>query len=207
MELHNKDQYPPICFELLEEMSKKFPSHLTYHTIEHIIDVANVCDHYIKEYKIPDDIALLIRIAAISHDYGYIFSPEEHEERSIKELRPKLNGSFSEEDIELINGMIRATKVPQKPGNFYEEIVADADLDYLGRDDYDELSTNLYQEFLHYGVVSNDEEWLEVQIKFLENHQYHVNLALENRTTKKQEKLSELKNLRSGESHDLASGQ
>ncbi|MGB5238691.1 MAG: HD domain-containing protein [Flavobacteriaceae bacterium] len=206
MELHNKESYPKLCLDLLEEMSEKFPSHLTYHTIEHIIDVANVCDHYIKEYKIQDDIARLIRIAAISHDYGYIFSPEEHEERSIKELRPKLNGSFSDEDIELINGMIRATKVPQKPKNFYEEIVADADLDYLGRDDYNELSENLYQEFLHYGVVSNDEQWLELQINFLESHQYHVSLALENRTTKKQKKLSELKNNRSGASSDLAVG-
>ncbi len=197
MELHNKKSYPKFCLDLLEEMSEKFPSHLTYHTIEHIIDVANVCDHYIKEYKIPDDKARLIRIAAISHDYGYIFSPEEHEERSIKELRPKLNGSYSEEDIELINGMIRATKVPQRPENFYEEILADADLDYLGRDDYDELSNNLYKEFLHYGVVNSDEQWLELQINFLENHQYHLSLALENRAATKQKKLSELKNNRS----------
>lgn len=199
MELHNKVSYPKLCFDLLEEMSEKFPNHLTYHTIEHIIDVANVCDHYIRHYGIDDDVARLIRIAAISHDYGYIFSPEEHEERSIVELRPKLNASFSQEDIELINGMIRATRVPQKPGNFFEEIVADADLDYLGRDDYDKLSSKLYQEFLHYGVVSNDEQWLELQINFLENHRYHVSLAIENRVFKKQQKLSELKNLRSGE--------
>jgi predicted metal-dependent HD superfamily phosphohydrolase len=196
MELHNKESYPKLCFDLLEEMSEKFPSHLTYHTIEHIIDVANVCDHYIRNYQIQDDLARLIRIAAISHDYGYIFSPEQHEERSIVELRPKLNGSYKENDIELINGMIRATKVPQKPKNFYEEILADADLDYLGRDDYDQLSQKLYQEFLHYGVVSNDEQWLEVQINFLESHHYHVSFALENRTEKKRQKLSELKDLR-----------
>jgi len=198
MELHNKESYPKLCFDLLEEMSEKFPSHLTYHTIEHIIDVANVCDHYIRNYEIQDDKARLIRIAAIGHDYGYIFSPEQHEERSIVELRPKLNGFYKENDIELINGMIRATKVPQRPKNFYEEILADADLDYLGRDDYDRLSQKLYQEFLHYGVVNNDDQWLEVQIKFLENHHYHVSFALENRTEKKQQKLSELKDLRAG---------
>lgn len=198
MELQNKEAYPKICLDLLKEMSEKFPDHLTYHTIEHIIDVANVCDAYIQHYQISEDIARLIRIAAIGHDYGYIFSPEDHEERSITELRPRLNNSYSEEDIELINGMIRATKVPQNPKNFYEEIIADADLDYLGRNDYDSLSGKLYHEFLHFGVVSTFEQWVDVQIAFLENHHYHGDLAIENRSAKKQQKLEELKELREG---------
>lgn len=196
MELQNKKAYPKFCLDLLEEMSEKFPAHLTYHTIEHIIDVANVCDHYIEYYKISEDKGRLIRIAAISHDYGYIFSPEDHEQRSITELRSRLNNSYSEEEIELINGMIRSTKVPQDPKNFFEEILADADLDYLGRDDYNRLSEKLYKEFLHFGVVNNDEEWLDVQIKFLESHHYHGELAIRNRNAKKQEKLSELKSLK-----------
>lgn len=196
MELQNKEAYPKFCLDLLEEMSEKFPVHLTYHTIEHIIDVANVCDDYIEYYKISEDKGRLIRIAAISHDYGYIFSPEDHEQRSISELRSRLNNSYSEEEIELINGMIRATKVPQDPKNFFEEILADADLDYLGRDDYNQLSEKLYKEFLHFGVVNNDEEWLDVQIKFLESHYYHGELAIRNRNAKKQEKLSELKSLK-----------
>ncbi|MGI9546740.1 MAG: HD domain-containing protein [Flavobacteriaceae bacterium] len=198
MELLSKKAYPEICFDLLEEMAEKFPDHLSYHTIAHIIDVANVCDGYIKSYQIPDDKALLIRIAAISHDYGYMFSPEDHEERSITELRPRLNNSFSEEDIELINGMIRATKVPQNPKNIFEEILADADLDYLGRDDYDRLSEQLYHEFIHFGVVDTYNQWLDVQIGFLENHHYHGSLAIENRSAKKLQKLAELKAIKAG---------
>ncbi|MBT8185503.1 MAG: HD domain-containing protein [Eudoraea sp.] len=196
MVLHNKGAYPKVCFELLSYMESKWPEHLTYHTISHIIDVANVCDHYIRFYDIDEESANLIRIAAIGHDMGYLKTPVDHEEVGIIEIRPFLQPILSETEIELVSGMIRATKVPQNPTNFYEEILADADLDYLGRKDYDILSAGLYKEFLYYEVVSNDMDWLNVQINFLENHRYHTAFAKENRCELKLKKLKELKQKR-----------
>lgn len=193
MVLLNKGAYPKVCFELLSYMEEHWPEHLTYHTISHIIDVANVCDHYIGFYDLDKDSANLVRIAAIGHDMGYLVSPKEHEESSITEIRPFLEGLFSETQMDKISGMIRATRLPQTPTNFYEEILADADLDYLGRNDYDTLSAGLYDEFLHYEVVSNDLEWLNIQINFLENHSYHTSFAKENRAELKHKKLEELK--------------
>jgi hypothetical protein len=100
---------------------------------------------------------------------------------------------YNAREISLIEGMIRATRVPQKPQNLYEEILADADLDYLGRQDYPQLSGRLYEEFLHFGVVANDSQWLAVQIKFLESHHFHTDWALRNRNDFKQEVLQRLK--------------
>lgn len=196
MVLRNKGAYPKVCFELLSYMVDNWPEHLTYHTIAHIIDVANVCDHYIEYYGIEEDNANLIRIAAIGHDMGYLVSSKEHEELSITEIRPFLKDVLNETQLDKISGMIRATKLPQSPTNFYEEIIADADLDYLGRNDYDALSSGLYEEFLHYDVVGNDIEWLNVQIDFLENHSYHTSFAKENRSALKQKKLAELRQKR-----------
>lgn len=176
MELENISAYPEVCHKILNDLSKKLPGHLTYHCLEHTIDVANVCNRYIDYYMVSERASRLIRIAAVAHDYGYIFSPKEHEERSIVEVRPMLTG-YSDTEIAVIEGLIRATKVPQKPQNLYEEIIADADLDYLGRDDYDQLSQGLYKEFMHFGVVKNDRDWLEVQIKFLDNHKFHTSWA------------------------------
>lgn len=193
MVLQNKSAYPKFCLELLSEMKEKWPTHLTYHTLTHIIDVANVCDNYIAHYGIDEDEAKLIRIAAIGHDMGYILSPENHEERSINELSPFLEKELNEQQIEKVNGLIRATKVPQKPISFHQEILADADLDYLGRNDYELLSDRLYQEFLHYGVVKNEIDWLSVQIDFLENHSYHTSYAKENRSAIKLKNLQKLK--------------
>ena len=192
MKLENSSAYPEVCHKILEELSEKLPGHLTYHNLNHIIDVANVCNHYIDYYMISDRVADLIRIAAVAHDFGYIFTPIEHEERSITEVRPMLQ-KYSDAEIALIDGMIRATKVPQKPGNLYEDIMADADLDYLGRDDYGPISEGLYKEFLHFGVVKNEIDWLQLQIRFLENHSFHTDWARKHRSETKQERLQRLR--------------
>ena len=192
MALRNKSAYPQICFDLLSYMKENLPDYLTYHSIDHILDVANVCDHYIKYYEIDEAHSKLIRIAAISHDLGFVASPKDHEERSIVEIRPLLIDILEEAEIEIVSGLIRATKVPQQPKTFFEEVLADADLDYLGRDDYDKLSHGLYKELMHYEVITTKEEWLNVQINFLEIHQYHTTYAKEHRSEKKLAKLREL---------------
>ncbi len=191
--LQNQSAYPKICFDLLSYMREELPDYLTYHSIDHIIDVANVCDDYIKFYDIDDDQGKLIRIAAISHDLGFVASAKEHEERSILEIKPLLENILDPTEIETINGMIRATKVPQQPKTFFEEILADADLDYLGRDDYDKLSYGLFKELVHYEVIKTENEWLDIQINFLENHRYHTSYAKEHRSDKKFIKLEELR--------------
>lgn len=194
MEIENISAYPEVCHKIMDDLSEKLPGYLTYHCLDHIIDVANVCDHYIEHYMVTDSVAKLIRIAAVGHDYGYIYCSKDHEERSILELRPMLT-DYSEREIAVINGMIRATKVPQQPKNIYEEIMADSDLDYLGRTDYPELSHGLYKELTHFGVISTDSQWLEIQIKFLENHKFHTDWAKKNRTDGKQQVLQGLKKL------------
>ena len=192
MDLNNRKAYPEVCHRILEELSKKLPEHLTYHCLEHTIDVANVCNFYIDHYMISEPIANLIRIAAVAHDYGYIIGPKDHEERSILEVRPMLT-EYSENELSLIDGMIRATKVPQKPQNLYEQILADADLDYLGREDYPELSEGLYREFLYFGVVQDESDWLNVQVGFLENHRFNTDWAKLNRSDRKGQTLNRLK--------------
>ncbi len=199
MELENISAYPEVCHKILRDLSEKLPEHLTYHCLDHTIDVANVCNHYIDYYMIADRPARLIRIAAVGHDYGYIFGPYEHEERSIAEIRPMLT-DYTEAEIKVIEGLIRATKVPQKPQNLYEEIIADADLDYLGRDDYKTLSERLYEEFLHFGVVEDRQDWLEVQINFLENHKFHTDWAKMHRVDSKQQLLQRLRDARDTQS-------
>jgi len=191
--LKNKEHYPKVALHILAYIEERWPKHLTYHALSHTIDVANVCDSYIQHYDIDQDNADLIRIAAVSHDVGYIISPKDHEESGILVVKPFLEKTLNQKQIESINGMIRATKVPQNPTTFYEEIIADADLDYLGRTDYDQLSEKLKLEFIHFKVIKNEAEWLKVQIDFLENHSYHTSFAKETRSAQKLKTLEKLK--------------
>ena len=165
---------------------------MTYHTVGHTLDVANICNHYIDYYMVADSVAELIRIAAIGHDYGYIYGPQEHEEKSIVELQAKLQGTYSKKQIEVINGMIRATKVPQRPQNIYEEILADADLDYLGRSDMIPVSNTLYKELKEQDKIGTFNDWNKLQVKFITGHSYFTKTAQSLREVNKQKQIERI---------------
>ncbi len=191
--LQHQGMYPKVSLQILDQMQKKWPSHLTYHTLSHTYDVANVCCGYIDRYDIDDTNANLLRIAAICHDIGYLVGSQGHEEVSIEMVRPFLEPVLEKEHLEQVNNMIRATKVPQQPKTFFEEILADSDMDYLGRKDYDEKSGLLYLEFLRDGLIKDGKDWLELQIRFLENHTYFTPYAKEYRAPQKNKKILELR--------------
>ena len=53
---------------------------------------------------------------------------------------------LTRDQIDTICGMIMATRIPQSPSNQLERILCDADLDYLGRDDFYEIGGRLFEE-------------------------------------------------------------
>ena len=193
MELKNKEQYPEFCLEILDRLYDELSGDLYYHRPEHTIDVSNVCEDYIERYALSVEDARLLRIAAIAHDFGYTQTYRNHEEEGIKLVTPILKkNNFNEDQINQIAGMIMATKVPQVPTNFLEQILADADLDYLGRDDYNPLSERLYKEFKIKGIAKNRKDWLRIQISFLYSHNFHTDFAEKNRENVKAKILANL---------------
>ena len=66
--------------------------------------------------------------------------------------------------------MIMATKIPQTPTNQLDKILCDADLDYLGRDDFFEIGNRLFAEMKERGFIESEREWNLIQKVFLENH-------------------------------------
>jgi hypothetical protein len=90
--------------------------------------------------------------------------------------------------------MIMATRIPQTPHNLLEEIIADADLDYLGRDDFWTIGNKLFTELQMYSIIQTEDEWNRLQIKFLEQHHYFTRTAIETRKQKKDEYMAILKN-------------
>jgi hypothetical protein len=80
------------------------------------------------------------------------------------------------------------------PKDHLGEILADADLDYLGRDDFAEISENLYKEFCRTGHVNESkEEWNRIQLHFFEEHHYFTKTAIAEREAKKEENLQLIK--------------
>ena len=72
-------------------------------------------------------------------------------------------------------------------------MLCDADLDYLGRDDFWKIAQRLYEEFLEMGVIHNEDEWNRLQVQFFETHSYFTKTAQEWRNEQKAERLKEIR--------------
>ena len=178
-----------IFGKLENELSEK----LTYHGVNHSKYVLLSCEQYIKRMRLPSGEAYLLRTAAIMHDTGYIWTFDEHETESINYARKVLpHWNYSEAEIEKIAGMIEATRRPQKPLNIPEQILADSDLDYLGTDVFYKIGDKLFKELLAYKIVTNEEQWDRLQVKFLQNHRFHTPFAIKYREPVKQKYLNEI---------------
>ena len=168
---------------------------LTYHSAAHTEDVLQQLERIAAAEGLTDTrLLLLMRIAAIFHDTGFLRTYKGHEAQSciimLEMIEPEL---LDVSEIEMIKGMIMATKIPQLPHTLPEMIICDADLDYLGRDDFDKISNSLKNEFLTYNVIKNEEEWNHLQINFFESHQYFTPTSLKNRSLIKMQHLKILK--------------
>jgi len=165
--------------EITSRLKNELAPYLQYHSIDHTLDVMEQALNiaYQEGLKNPDDI-MLLKISSLYHDAGFLSIYNGHEEAScelVYEVLPAYG--INNEQINKICGMIRATNVPQQPRTVLEEIICDADLDYLGRSDFFEKGELLYNEFLIQGIVNNVEEWDLLQIRFLENHHYFTNTS------------------------------
>jgi uncharacterized membrane-anchored protein YitT (DUF2179 family) len=100
---------------------------------------------------------------------------------------------YSDVQVEKICEIIMATKIPQTPNNHLAEILCDADLYYLGTDDYSTLAEKLYPEFLKEGIAKDKMEWQRQQISFLESHAYFTAAAREKLSGKQKKNLIVLK--------------
>lgn len=176
------------------KIKEEIPATLTYHGLHHTLDVLRVCNDYIKRLKINSEDAYVLRTAALMHDIGIMWNYQNHEEQGMDFVRNELpNWGYSQKEIDRICGMIQATRIPQNPTNILEEIICDADLDYLGTDKFYSIGETLFKEFIVYGVVKDEESWDKLQINFLDRHRYHTDFAKRNREPVKRRFLEEIK--------------
>jgi adenylate cyclase len=162
------------------------PSHLVYHSIDHVKDVVEKSESYGISEKLSEHKMHLLKTAAWLHDIGYIWDDKSHEERGCqfaKEFLPEWG--FSIDEIDTICGMIMATKIPQSPNTLLEQIICDADLDYLGREDYFIISERLLEELKNSRELSPS-EWKKIQLAFFNKHQYFTGSAKSMRSKGKQ---------------------
>ncbi len=179
---------------ILQKLENELPKNLTYHNLAHTQEVWQAAIRIGKDENISDDDMKLLQIAALYHDSGWTFSDTEHEMMSCEIALKHLPGfGFTPEEIETVCKLIMATRLPWSPENHLQEIIVDADLDYLGTDRFFPRADALRQELISLGRLPEDANWNKLQIKFLETHKYYTASSIKSRGQKKDENLQQLK--------------
>ena len=178
----------------LDLLNSSLPDELHYHSIRHTMNALKNCEEYLRYFKISSYESKLLRIGVLFHDIGFTVSSSDHELEGCKiAIEFMQQNDFSKKNIDIVTGLIMATRIPHQPKNLLEKIICDIDLDYLGRDDFYEISDLLYRELLESSTFFDRTEWNKIQIDFLENHSYHTDFAKKRRKGKKEKRISELK--------------
>lgn len=175
--------------------SELSPDHY-YHHVSHTLDVCKAIIEIAKEEGVSEEDLLLLRTAGYFHDLGFVkqyFKNEPIAAEIAKDVLPDYG--YSNEQIEIIADLILATAVPQKPNNHLEQIICDADLDYLGRVDFYEISQSLLMEWKAFGLVESEEEFNQKQVSFFEAHHYFTDSAIKKRKAAKDKHLADLKKI------------
>ena len=172
----------------LARLESELSPNLVYHSIRHTRDeVLPAAEQFAALEGVAADDQRLLSTAAMYHDLGFIEQYAVNEVIAIRiaaEALPRFG--YTPEQIQVINGIILATRLPQTPLTRLEEIMADADLDTLGRAEFVVRNLDLRQELTAYGRPVTDAAWYAAQLKFLHAHHYFTTAARQLRSAQKQ---------------------
>jgi predicted metal-dependent HD superfamily phosphohydrolase len=163
-------------------LNEKLSDMYYYHNDKHTLHVAAKALEIGKHENCTAGELELLYAAALWHDTGYINTYAGHEAESCVLAQQYLPGyGFSSGDINKVCAMIMATRIPQSPQSKLEEIIADADLEYLGTEDAGPKADLFFKELQHLNPTITKTEWDKRQITFLQQHKYFTRYCRENK--------------------------
>lgn len=196
---YNLIQFMDLQEEVLDLMEQKLPSNLYYHNIKHTIDVITEVELIGWAEGLNEEEILLLKLAALFHDSGHTRDYKEHELHGTHIAREMLsNYNYSDDQIQTICRLIMSTQFPPEPKDLMEQVICDSDLDYLGRSDFIPVSNTLYDELKERDMIGTQEEWNQLQVKFIRKHQYFTRTARNLREVNKQIQIERLEKLMAG---------
>ena len=153
------------------EVDPKF----VFHNLNHTKQVVNAAKTLVEYYRLDSSVQMSVLLAAWFHDTGHSAGkPEEHEKESDRLATMFLKNLKAEEPVlQKVSSCIMATRAPQKPTNFEEKIICDADLYHLGTNRFIEMNKLLRQELQNYFHKEiTDDQWRRRNLEFLSTHKY-----------------------------------
>lgn len=182
---------------IISKLRDELPEQLYYHGLHHTLDVLRIAADLCKKEGVGRYRTNMVKTAALFHDAGFIKNHHSgHEAEGCALARMHLpRFGYTDAEVERICSMIMSTKIPQSPADLLDQILCDADLDYLGRPDFYPIGATLFQEMTAYRLIQDEKAWNRLQVNFLTAHRYHTQTNQASREPIKQRYLAELQRL------------
>jgi predicted metal-dependent HD superfamily phosphohydrolase len=162
--------------QLFEE---KLPKQLVYHSLDHTVAVVKEARKLGEDSGLsaPDQETLLL--AAWFHDTGYTEVYDGHEYRSMELAKAWLTQQqYAPERIALVQDLIRATHRNEAGETELHQLLMDADMSGMGREDFFANAELLRAEWeTTLGKTYSSTEWAESQLDFLHSAKFHTEAA------------------------------
>lgn len=202
-DLLKKCELPGIDFDhmkkdILNRLKSMLPEEVVYHDIHHTANVEKAAIRFAKLEGLSEYEIMLLRTAVYYHDSGFLVSYHDNEQYAIKMAKNLLPYfGFDEKEVEIITDIIESTNGVKKPTTLLQQIMCDADHDYLGRADYYHVAKKLRSEMENYEIFMSDLEWIDFQLNYLDGkHQFFTETAKNIRLGGKKARILELKQAR-----------
>lgn len=178
-----------------QELRQRLSPTLHYHGLHHTYDVVAQSREIALAEGISDPTELaLLHTAALFHDAGFIHVYGGHEALGCDLARQTLPAlGYDEDHLQVICTCIMATKIPQEAPTHLAQILCDADLDYLGREDFYPISATLFDELAARQMIASQTAWDEIQVRFMSAHHYHTATNQARREAHKQARIAEIR--------------
>jgi predicted metal-dependent HD superfamily phosphohydrolase len=186
-----------LAKEYVNELLTPLENHY-YHHYNHALEVMERSIYLWKKEWLSEEEIEIISLAALFHDTGFIIQYENNEYIWAKIAKNFLkNMLYSDEKIEKVEWLIMATDPKfKKPRSISEQIIKDADLDNIWRNDFMNTWAKLKKELENIKKIKIlNPAWQHGTIKFLEKHKYYTKTQKEERWEQKKKNKKILENI------------
>lgn len=166
-----------------------------YHSYWHAIDVMTRAIYLAEKELLNESDVEILALAWLFHDTWFVIQYDHNEIFWARIAKNYLKSVFyPTEKINLIEKIILATDPAYKnPQNYYEEIIKDADMDNLWRDDFLQKNNDIKREIeIVKNIKINDPEWKHASVELLKEFKYKTNSQKYERDKKKVENLKKM---------------
>ncbi|CAM2962508.1 Pycsar system effector family protein [Flavobacterium frigoris] len=168
-----------VCKLLKDKLSVLY----FYHDYNHTLEVVTAVQELSKEEELSPLENEIVLVAAWFHDTGYIYGCQNHENHSIDIVSDFLKEKDkSDEYIQQVSSIIKATIFDHVPQSLLEKIIKDADFFHFTKEDYPIKCNLLRREWESTNKVKyTDLEWAQENLRMLSQLQaYYTEFAIEN---------------------------